>query len=272
MNFYISNLIRLNLRMKKYFYTHIVLLIFVSSSWAQTIYPCKAHTESGEPIDYQLEWKISPKGEYINIVFSNDGKEFEEEFLYVLIDKKSGDSYVPHDSKAYHIDPSSTWMVHKYKLTEPGEYLIYFVNSTQKRLAEQKIKVVYQDTHSYSSNDATNVYYDNCQMLMCQRVIGGKPYQVLSDIYLKNGSATVYVYINNFKSFNTRKLTINVWRKEITGFEFDEYVNQRNFRIDPTWNDTFFKYSFTEPGEYKIAVYNEKDILIKFNFIRVHQR
>jgi hypothetical protein len=160
MNFYISDLIQHNLLMKKYFLIHIVLLVIVSYTQAQTIYPCKTHTKDGDPIDYQLEWQISPKGEYIDIVISNDGKAFGEEFLYVLIDKKDGDSYIPLDSKAYHIDPSATWIVHKYKLTEPGEYLIYFVNSSQKRLAQQKIKVTYKDAHPLVPGDKSGVYYN----------------------------------------------------------------------------------------------------------------
>lgn len=256
--------------MRIYLYSYIILLLLGSRLWAQTIYPCQAHTETGEPIEYQLEWTISPKGEYINLLLSNDGKEFGEEFIYFMIDKKAGDSYIPFDSKAYHIEPSTTWIVHNYKLIEPGEFLVYFVNSTQKRIAEQTIKVKYKDIYSYSSDDITDVYYDNCQMVFCQRVLAGKPHRILSKSAIKNGNALVYIYLNNYKSLNSRKLNVQIWRKGTSEFEYSEFEDSKKYRIDPLWNDTYFRYTFTAPGEYKVAVYNERDALIKFNFIRIY--
>lgn len=247
----------------------VLVLIICGTGLSQTIYPCKTHTREGEPIDYQLEWNISPRGEYISILFSNDEKPFGEELLYLLIDKKSNDSYIPFDSKVISIDSSSTWAAQNYRLSEPGEFLIYFTDSSQKRLAQQKISVDYRATFSYSSNDITDIYYDNCQMLFCERVIAGQTFKVRNDLYLKNGRATIYIYLNNFKSLRTTRLSVMIWRKEPRDFSFNEFVDSKKYKIDPLWPDTFFKYQFNEPGEYKIAVYNDKDALIKYNFIKV---
>lgn len=255
--------------MKIFFHVLIISCAMLLDAGGQTIYPCKAHTENGDPIEYQLEWEISLTGENFYILFSNDKKPFKEEILYMLIDRVSNESYIPYDSKAFHIDSSLTWIAHNYNLTEPGEYLIYFVNSVQKRMAEQKITVKYKDVSSPLASETSDTYYDNCQILFCEKVISGAAYRTLDEIYLHNGSATIYVLINNFKPLRSKTLSLNIWRKEFDEFLFDEFIESKKFKIDPLWNHTFFKLIFNRVGEYKLAVSNENNILIKYNFLKV---
>lgn len=250
----------------KYSICFLILLQFLP---AQSIYTSVTHTESGEPVDFAREWKINPKGQYIDILYQND-KPFNQEIIYLLIDKKSDDSYIPFDSKAITIDPEKSWVVHNYKLTEPGEFLIYFMDSSQKRLKEESISVEYRDKYSLSANDISNVYYDNCQMLFCERVIGEKPYKVRNDLHLVNGKGTLYAFLNNYKPLNTRRLIVQVWRKDFRDFEFDDFVITKKYKVNPIWGNTFFKLTFNEPGEYKIYVYNESEALIKYNFLKIY--
>jgi len=249
-------------------YSFYILLLFQVLP-AQSIYTCITHTEKGEPVEFAKDWAINPKGQYIDILYQN-GKPFGEEILYLLIDKKADDSYIPFDSKAITVDPKSTWAVHNYKLSEPGEFLVYFMDSSQKRLKETTISVKYRDKYSFSSKDISNVYYDNCQMLFCERVISEKPYKIKNELYLVNGKGTLYAFINNYKPLNTRRLIVQVWRKDFRDFDFNDFVSTKKFKVDPIWVNAFFKITFDEPGEYKVSVYNEGEALIKYNFIKIY--
>ena len=256
--------------MKKVLVFVFSFLIVASALKAQTLYTCKAHTENGQPIEYQRNWNINPKGEYIYALLDNENKPLATETLYFMMDKIVEDGVIPYDSKVIKADSTATWIAYNQELSEPGEYLLYFTDTNQKKIASQKITVKYRDRYSFSSNDISNVYYDNCKMVFCQRVIAGKTYKERNDLYLKNGKGMLYCYLNNYKSLNTGTLIVNFWRKDRRSFEYNEIVKTKKYKVDPLWNDTFFKCFFDRPGDYKIAVYNENEALIKYNFVKVY--
>lgn len=68
---------------------------------------------------------------------------------------------------------------------------------------------------------------------------------------------------------NSTKLLVDIWKKENSKFDYDKFVESKKFEMDPTWPDVFFRYKFKEPGEYKIAIYNSNEVLIKSGYIRV---
>jgi len=86
---------------------------------------------------------------------------------------------------------------------------------------------------------------------------------------LSENNGEIYIKITNFSPLKTEVILVDIWKKEHRSFEYDEYVESKKYRIDPEWKDTFFKYRFPEPGEYKIVIYNQAEVLIKTGYINV---
>ena len=122
----------------------ILFFLLVTSLFnAQQIFFCKSYTNSGEPIDAKLKWEIEPYGGEVFILYQNGGKPIMDPLCYVFIDKFNEGAYRPFDSRVIKVDRDDTWAVINYEFKEEGKYEIYFMNSSQKRLATSRINVVF---------------------------------------------------------------------------------------------------------------------------------
>ncbi|OGU59139.1 MAG: hypothetical protein A2V66_12820 [Ignavibacteria bacterium RBG_13_36_8] len=251
-------------------YTAAVFILINSQLQSQQIYFCQSHTENGEPINASIIWNLKAWGENIFILYNNGNKPIKEPILYMLIDKYTNDKYYPFDSRAIHIEKQIPWVVQNYKFTEPGKYEVYFMGSTHERLVSARFTINIEETANPQKRQISNFYYDNCELLFCQVVIGGKPYNVKKTISMSAGGST-YIYLNNENPLNTEQLLVNVWRKKNRAFDYDEFIESKKFGMKTEWKDVFFKYKFKAPGEYKISIYNDREIQIKTGFITVSQ-
>jgi hypothetical protein len=188
---------------------------------------------------------------------------------YLFIDKKNGDTFQPFDSKSINIDHRPEWVVYNYKFTQTGEYDVYFITFEQKRYAGEKITINYEKSFARPEQASSGVYYDNCKIIFCKKIlVGGKPLGEVNSISLSQIS-TIYIQLNNYRPLNTGKILLDVWRKKNRMFEYDEYIESKKYRINPDWADAYFKYTFTQPGEYKFSIYNENEITIKTGYFSV---
>lgn len=250
----------------------LTLLIVNLPIFAQHIYTCRSHTEDGQPLDADIVWDIRPFGENVDILFDNGNEPITEPILYLLIDKqgKDDEEYHPYDSRAIHVEDNQTWVVENYKLTEAGEYEIFIMDSDRERLATIRITVNVEDEFGPEEESFSNIYYDNSNLVFCQLVINNIPINIRNTISMADGGST-YVYLKSDHPFNTSKLIVNIWKKAFSSFDYDVFVESKKYKMSPEWPDVFFNYQFQEPGRYKVSVYNENEMLIKFGFITVSE-
>ncbi len=248
----------------------LLLTVFVSSGFSQSIYFCTGHTEDGNPINSVKHLKIKPSGSYLFILFNNDGRKIKTQLLYLFIDKKTDGKFEPFDSKVLRITNDQTWTAYNYKFTEPGKYSIYFLNSKQNKIAGDTLTVELEESPYPNRSNVTSDYYYNCEFVFCEIVLGGRPIRITNRAYLKKNNGLIYAYLNNGAPLKTSVLIVDIWKKDKHAFKYDQFVETKYYRIDPTWPDAYFKYTFKEPGEYKFSVYNESEALIKTNYIQVY--
>jgi hypothetical protein len=86
---------------------------------------------------------------------------------------------------------------------------------------------------------------------------------------LSQDAGQIYIFLNSNDSLKTSILQMNVWRKTEDSMNFDEFIETKKYKVEPTWFDTFFRYIFKETGEYQVSIYNENEQLIKSNYITV---
>lgn len=257
--------------MKKLFLIIFSLFSFSVLS-AQQIYFTESYTEKGDPIGAKNIWSVKPWGTSIFILLDNEGKPFQGNLVYLFIDKKSDDAFQPYDSKAVNVDHKKNWAAVNQKFTQPGEYEIYFINLSQEIITTEKLTLNYPEDIGKLNRDVNSLYYDNCKLVFCERVlVGDKPFNLKNSISISNYGSNIIVHLNNQKPLKTSKLLVDVWKKKNRSYEYDEFVESKKYQLNPDWNDAYFRYTFAEPGEYKFSIYNEKETLIRAGYFAVYK-
>ncbi len=254
--------------MKKFLLFYIIL--FSLNINAQDLFFCRSVTDNGQPIDADIKWKIEPYGKTISILFKS--KEIlENDLFYLFIDKESDGVFKPYDSKTQRADGTKNWLQFEHKFKEEGEYEIYVMNADQKILVTNHLTTSFTDVYNsvQKNEDLSYSYYDNVKITFCERVFTNKPYNAFQSTSLSNNNGQVFVFIDNGKPLNTDIILVYIYKKKNRAFEYDDFVDSKKFRVDENWNNTFFKYQFTEPGDYKISIFNKNEKPIKNGFIKV---
>lgn len=238
---------------------------------AQQIYVCKSVSDDGTPVEARNTWNVKPWGGTFHILLDNEGETIQDDIVYLFIDLYSDSDYEPFDSKVITITGQRDWVAYEYKFIELGEYEIYYMNSKQERIATEKVDIRLEETYQGSRKDFSTRYYDDADFVFCKRVIAGKPYFVKDRVSLSGDGGEVTVYLRNDEPLNTEKFLVDVWKKERSFYEYDQYVESKKYRLEPEWPDAFFTYKFEETGQYKVSVYTENEILIKSGYITVDE-
>lgn len=246
----------------------ILFLIFSFTVKAQDIYFCQSHTESGDPIGAANTWSIKQDGGYIYILLKAD-KTLEDEMYYLFIDKKVDNENEPFDSKVIRHNADADFLAYNYIFKEAGVFEVYFMDSEQNVIARGNVTIQINKQEQINRRDFSGLYYDNSRIVACERVIGEKPLNIKYITSLKVNRGLMYIYIENDKPLDSKKILVDVWKKKNSEYEYDEWVASKKYKTEPTWKYTFFKYQFLEAGEYKISIYNDKQVFIGSTYIKV---
>lgn len=257
--------------MKKFSSIILFSIILAANINAQQVYFCKTHTTDGKPIDAQIEWTMKPWGETIEILLDNEGNRINGTYIYLFIDRENDGVYEPFDSKAIKLDYGATWVYYAYKFVELGRYKAYFINSNQDTLGTERLTLKLEESFSTTSKKLSSIYYDRIKLTFCERVIAGRIINKKSFISMSKDGGKVQVYLKSSTPLNTDKLLVDIWKQKENSFDYEQYVESKKYAMSEDWPDVFFRYRFKGPGNYKIAIYNSDEVLIKSGFITVTQ-
>lgn len=244
----------------------IFFLFFASQVYSQQIFISKTYTESGEPVDL-ITNKTITENQTVSIIFDN-GKRPIQKFVFLFIDKINNGGKINLYSKMLYADDDKNWTSEDYTFTHEGSYEIYFTDFKRSRLAST-VLTVKKVEQKKNSNKSGHEFLPALKILFTTRIENGKPQNFLSRISLDKSGGEIYIYVINDKPFGTGKLLVNIWRRIKPNTDFDQFIDSKKFEIDEEWNDTYFKYTFPQKGEYKINIFSEKEILIKTAYITV---
>lgn len=244
----------------------IFFFTFTITHNAQQIYISKGYTSSGEPIDLIYNQKTE-LDQSLCIILNNGKENFTHNFIFFYIDHVSKSQRKNILSKMIRPDKESRWMLEKFKFVNEGDYEIYFTNFNRDKIAEAKLSVIKKKINKVVEKPDPE-YLPNMRILFARRIKSGSPINLVDKVSLSRDGGEIYFYIINDKPLNTSKLEIKINRKEKTA-DYDKYIDSKKFQIDPNWTDTYFKYIFKNKGEYKISIFNEKELLIKTAYISV---
>ena len=250
------------------FIPFVLFLIINSASIGQELYVCESYTEDGTPVGPISNLSIKPYGTGIYLLVDNEAA-FNDPTLYIFVDKLSDNAYKPYDSKMINVNPDDSWAVTSFEFSEVGTYEIYVLNSSETKLATTKLKTRFADQFSNNEFGGLGSFSNDIDFTFCELVINGKPVNQFNSISLSNFGGQVFIYINNRIPFNIDKIIVQVWKRSAENSNYEELVDTRKYRILPEWKDTFFKYIFTQTGEFKVDVFDENNNFIASNVILI---
>lgn len=183
------------------------------------------------------------------------------------IDKKSGDSKVNQFSKVYSVERGKNWLATSFKFAKEGIYEIYFSDNKQNRLAYTILSVGHYQIKT--EVPAPTVKYQNPEIFFCENVQSNQPINLKQRISLRLNEGSIYIYLKDDQPLNTNQIRANFMRKTGNSSEYSEFIAIKKYQIERNWANVYFKFKFEKPGEYKISIYDEKEILIKTGYITV---
>ena len=100
-------------------------------------------------------------------------------------------------------------------------------------------------------------------------MINGKPVNQFNTISLSSFGGQVFIFLDNNVPFGIDKIKVQVWKRSNDNSNYEELIDLKKFRLLPEWKDTFFKYIFTQIGDFKIDVFDSQNNFIASNIITV---
>lgn len=249
--------------------TLVFLLIAGKVIFAQQIFFCKSVGADGKPVEHKTNWDMK-SGSPVTILFDGN-KPFNSSVVYLFIDRMVAGNYEAYDSKAVSTEKTGKQLSYVYYFTESGNYSIYLINNSGERLVQGNVIIRISEKPAPPKEpqvtpEEKNIF--SAEILFCEKVTANKPVNIKESVSLKAGGDIV-VYIRSSEAFNTNSLTIHIYRKK--GNSIEDLLQTKKFKTGPAWQNIYFKYKFDSPGEYRFAVYDEVENIIKSSSIFVTQ-
>ncbi len=215
------------------------LAVFANLLQAQELYVCESYTEDGLPVGPLNQLEIKPYGTAFYILLDNQ-KEFDDPLLYLFVDKLIDGKFTPFESKTISIKNDDTWAVTSFEFKEQGIYEVYFLNSSQSRLATNKVEARFSEEFTNPTSVPTRTSLNDGQFVFCELVINGKPVNPFNNLSLSRTGGQTFIYLNNYAPFGIEKIKIQLWKQSNTDSSYEQLVDSKKYKILPEWKDTFF--------------------------------
>jgi hypothetical protein len=159
--------------------------------------------------------------------------------------------------------------VKNLNIIEPVNALKYPPADNQKVLiTNNKNNEIKKDDSNNYNDPSSTFYYINSKVKFCTELDGSQLPKNPGEVFYINPSGSwIYVWVGNDKKLATSQLIVDVYRKK--NGEYDDFVETKYYDITSTWEDTHFKYTFYNPGDYKISIYTKDNVWINSGFVTI---
>lgn len=236
--------------------------------FAQELYICESYTENGTPVGPFNRLEIKPYGTAVYVLLDNK-QIFKDQTMYLFIDKLVDKKFTPYDSKTITVNNNSTWAVTSFEFKEQGIYELYFLNSSQSKLATSKLETYFK---GHSSNKVVSPAGNkilNSKFVFCELVVNGKPVNSFNSLSLSASEGEAFIYLNNNLPFGYDMLKVQYWKRSTTNESYEELIESKKYKILPEWKDAFFKYQFKQTGQFKVDIFDKNDNFVTSNVITI---
>lgn len=262
--------------MKKLFALACFFFLFCSSTsslYAQgKLYFCKSYTDDGDPVGTSSAWNIKSSGGAVYMLYKQSGS-LNTDTIYVFIDKMTDGSYKDYASKLFTPSRYKNWGVYDYTFYSPGDYKVRFLDARLNTLATDYVTINLTDNSTSTSITGTGLTgtgdYAGSKITFCENIDNGYPAGIYDVFNIGSSGGYVNVYVKCPNEIRSNGLIVDIWKSNSGKYDF---VETKNFDIEPSWKSTYFKYTFYNPGYYRFSVYNKESKLISEGFVTINSK
>jgi hypothetical protein len=118
------------------------------------------------------------------------------------------------------------------------------------------------------NDPGSTFYYLNSKVKFCTELTETQtPENPGETFYISPSGSRIYIWIGNDKKLATDQLVVTIHKK--VGSEYSQLVETKYYDITSTWEDTHFKYTFYNTGDYKISIYTKDDVWINSGYVSI---
>lgn len=87
---------------------------------------------------------------------------------------------------------------------------------------------------------------------------------------LNKDGTDITTMFTNTEAFNTKKVTVKIWRKGREAKDYSEFVTQKDVAMNPEQMSVHINHLYTRPGDYKVSIFDEEDTLLGTSYVRFY--
>lgn len=106
----------------------------------------------------------------------------------------------------------------------------------------------------------------NTYFVACLDIISGKPENIDDAFVIQPGGSWIYLYLAKSGGFGDDYVSMKVYRQQAGDYTLFE---SKSYSVDPEWLYTYFKYTFTKAGEYKLVAYDANGSSIGTTYVTI---
>ncbi len=208
--------------------------------------------------------------DFVYVQVSNYGEPLNTDGFIVDAYKKSGDTYTFVETKNFDIQSDKSASYFKYFPPSTGDYRLSVYTKNSAFINDGYVTFDLKNS-SGEPKTGTGSYAKSKIKFTNDEANVLKPEFYYKEFSIGNDGGYVYVVVDNYpEKLNTSEIIVDVWKKKEG--KYDSFVETKRFTVTSTLDYTYFKYTFSEDGDYKIMVYNKDQSLINSGFVTIKKK
>jgi hypothetical protein len=119
-----------------------LLLLWTPCLFAQQIFFCESVDKDGRPSGTSNTFSVSSHGSYLNVLVKAPGPLSSNKVIYDVFRLDSLKKENFESSGSLNVASDWSWFKKEFVFYNPGEYVVYFYDETEKLIIAGKVKLV----------------------------------------------------------------------------------------------------------------------------------
>lgn len=214
------------------------------------------------------EFTIDPNsGSYLYVIIDNYPSNFVSSQLKIKIYKTNSSlQLVSFDDKVYDINTGYYYTYIKYTFYSAGTYTFDIFTNRDEFVGSGNI--VIKTSENSAGNTTAGDLYSKSRVYFSTDVPSYGVAKDVKNFTIPRGGGYVYAIVDNYPAnFNITTLKLYVY-KNVNGTY--ERQDSKTYTINGNYYFTYFKWTFSDAGDYKFVVYDGNDKYVNTGYVTIN--